>query len=82
MISLPTCAQDALRAGALNIDLVAEQASRMFTGAPSSGVGAELESDGHVPGGTGDDQLMEVAVADDQVPQPAAIDVVALGSPG
>jgi hypothetical protein len=43
------------------------------------GVGAELESDGHVPGGTGYDQLMEVAVADDEVPQPAAVDVAALG---
>src|SRR5205823_6151689 len=42
-------------------------------------VGAELESDGHVPGGTRDDQLMEVAVADDEVPQPAAVDVAALG---
>ena len=46
------------------------------------GVGAELESDGHVPGGTGYDQLMEVAVADDEVPQPAAVDVAALGGQG
>lgn len=30
-------------------------------------VGAELKGDGHVPGRTGDDQLMEVAVADDEV---------------
>jgi hypothetical protein len=34
-------------------------------------VGAELKGDGHVPGRTGDDQLMEVAVADDEVAQPA-----------
>src|SRR5215471_7604686 len=46
------------------------------------GVGAELEGDGQVPGGTRYDQLMEVAVADDEVPQPAAVDVAALGGQG
>src|SRR5262245_41120583 len=43
------------------------------------GVGAELEGDRHVPGRTGYDQLMEVALADDEVPQAAAVDVAALG---
>jgi hypothetical protein len=47
-----------------------------------SWVGAELEGDRHVPASGGDDQLMEVAVADDQVPQPAAVDVAALGGQG
>jgi hypothetical protein len=47
-----------------------------------NGVGADLEGDGHVPASTGDDQLMKVAVADDQVPQPAAVDVAALGGQG
>src|SRR5690242_19523941 len=45
-------------------------------------VGAELKGDGHVPGRTGDDQLEEVAVADDEVAQPAAVDVAALGGQG
>src|SRR5437762_1031158 len=35
-----------------------------------------------MPASTGDDQLMEVAVADDQVSQPAAVDVAALGGQG
>src|SRR5215831_14907252 len=35
-----------------------------------------------MPGRTGDDQLMEVAVADDEVTQPAAVDVAALGGQG
>jgi hypothetical protein len=46
------------------------------------GAVAEFEGDGHVPGGTGDDQLLEVAVADDEIPQPAAADVAALGGQG
>src|SRR5262249_4385318 len=41
-----------------------------------------LEGDGHVPGGTGYDQLMEGAVPDDEVAQPAAVDVATLGGQG
>jgi len=42
----------------------------------------KLECDGHMSGGTRDDQLVEVAVADDEVSQAAAIDVGALGGEG
>src|SRR5215470_13215858 len=45
-------------------------------------VGAELESDADMPGRRGDDQHLEVAVPDDEVPQPAAVDVAAPGGQG
>src|SRR5262249_47412840 len=41
--------------------------------------GAHLESNADMPGRSGDDQHLEVAVPDDEVPQPAAVDVPAPG---
>src|SRR5215510_6355320 len=45
-------------------------------------VGAELKSNADMPGRSGDDQHLEVAVPDDEVPQPAAVDVAAPGGQG
>ena len=45
-------------------------------------VGAELKSNADMPGRSGDDQHLEVAVPDDEVPQPAAVDVAAPGGEG
>jgi len=45
-------------------------------------VAVELDSDRHVSGSTRDDHLMKVAVANDEVPQPTAVDVAALGGQG
>src|SRR5262252_5187363 len=45
-------------------------------------VGAELKSNADMPGRRGDDQHLEVAVSDDEVPQPAAVDVAAPGGEG
>jgi hypothetical protein len=41
-------------------------------------VAGELEGNGHVAGGVGDDQLVEMTVTDDEVPEPSAVDVSAL----
>jgi len=38
----------------------------------------KLEGNRHVSGSTGHDQLVEMTVADDEVPQPPAVDVPAL----
>src|SRR5262245_44851369 len=45
-------------------------------------VGAELKSNADMPSRSGDDQHLEVAVPDDEVPQPAAVDVAAPGGEG
>jgi hypothetical protein len=42
-------------------------------------VGSKLKADPHVPGAIGDDKHVEMAVPDDEVSQPAAVDVAPLG---
>jgi hypothetical protein len=41
-------------------------------------VASGFEGNGHVSGSSGDDELVEVTVADDEVPEPSAVDVSAL----
>jgi hypothetical protein len=41
-------------------------------------VAGEFEGNGHVSGSSGDDELVEVTVTDDEVPEPPAVDVSAL----
>jgi len=44
----------------------------------TDGIAGEFEGNGHVSGSMGDDQLVEMTVTDDEIPEPSAVDVSAL----